>query len=99
MNPFALWLRLFLPFLPRGVPVAQLSPPSQAKLDQAFADKAAADQADAEHKAAADALTLASQAETQTADAARTAHATATQSAHDFIAAAAAELGFPLPGS
>ena len=70
---------------------------TQAKIDRAFSDKDTAETADKTHIDAVDDLTLAIKAESDTASAALTAHQVATQSAHDALAAIAAELGFPLP--
>lgn len=90
------FLTRFLALL-RGDPVT-LTPDTQAKLDQAFADKQAAADADTADQSAADALAAAQAAKEATAADSLAKHQTATTSAHDALAAIAAELGFPLPG-
>ena len=81
-----------------------LTPGTQAKLEQAFADKGNAGvkdqavQAAAAAVSAAEAVLAEKQSAKQASDAdALAAHQTATLSAHDALAAIGAELGFPLP--
>jgi hypothetical protein len=81
----------------RSDPVT-LTPETQAKIDKAFADKQAAQDADATDAAAATTLTQAQAAKDASAADALAKHQTATASAHDALAAVADDLGFPLPG-
>ncbi len=72
-----------------------LSPETQAKIDQALADKEVAAQADASHQMAQDAVKAATEQESTTSAQALAAHQVALDSAHAALAALANELGVP----